>query len=99
MAASELPKYCEPRRFPGFVVEIEPRPATAALAGLELQRPEILECLPAVRAHRAGVRVTRRQDHRVEDRFGAARFAGLGQSAQLIRDRTARSLSTFAHVW
>src|SRR5258708_30433843 len=70
--------------FPRFVVKIQPCPAARLLAGLELQRPHVVECELRVVAECAGACIARREHCSVENRFGAARLAGFRKAACLI---------------
>jgi hypothetical protein len=73
------------RRFPRLVVEIQPGPRPFQVAGLELQRPQVTECLPGVAAQNAGWRIAHGQNQRVQDRLRSPRLARFRQTAGLIR--------------
>jgi hypothetical protein len=66
-------------------MKVEPCPRPGEIAVLELQRPQVVKCRACIVADLAALRIARGDDDRVEDRFGAARLAGLRKAASLIR--------------
>src|SRR5438045_8728411 len=72
-------------RFSRLQMEVEPRPRAGEIAVLELQRPQVVERRAGVVADLAALRIARGDDHRVENRLGAARLARLRKAESLIR--------------
>src|SRR6185295_8998030 len=62
-------------RLPRLVMKVEPRPGPRQITGPHLKRPHVAEPGARVVAETAAFAVARRQDQRVEDRFGASRLA------------------------